>query len=469
MDKNIPDSWCPLPWTHISIKNNGYYRICCHSNVGLEQGVLKDSKQKNLHISKTRWENVINSNRMKTVRKNMLKGEWSKECIRCKKEFEIGKKSRNLYERENLTQEIEPENYPHYLKTKQLTKEDGSISFTDFPISYLDIRFGNLCNLKCLMCGPTDSNKWYHDYYQVWKEDYFMDSGNKIKIKKTNGSWKTEKKIYNWSEDTQLWTQIEKNLYSFRKIFIVGGEPLLIKSHYDFLKKCIKKNVAHKLTIEYNSNITEMPDKAWELWKHFKSVRFSISIDGFGKVNELIRYPSQWNTVKKNLDRFDTVGKPFKIIITPSISVLNIWHLPLLIEYIMKQNYRTIGHFFSPLLTPHPVYKPNHLNINILEESFKEKIVEHFESYKEKIIKYKWQTHYGDSKTYSWKSKIYSAVNILDQYIKYMYKSSLLKEDLLKDRKNFIQFMDKLDQIRNTNWKETLPELYEHTLIWRKY
>ena len=193
-NKLAPDSWCPLPWTHISIKNNGSYRVCCHSNTSLGQGILKNKNQKYLHISKAKWEEVMNSDSMKTIRKNMLKGKWSKECIRCKREFEIGMHSRNLYERKNLAVSIEPENYPNYMKTKQLTQKDGSISFKDFPISYLDIRFGNLCNLKCIMCGPTDSSKWYGDYYQLWKINYFKDHGNIIKLKKINGAWKTEKK-----------------------------------------------------------------------------------------------------------------------------------------------------------------------------------------------------------------------------------------------------------------------------------
>ena len=199
------------------------------------------------------------------------------------------------------------------MKTKQLTQEDGSISFKDFPISYLDIRFGNLCNLKCMMCGPTDSNKWYDDYYQLWKKNYFTDHGNTIKLKKINDSWRTEKNIYNWSEDPQLWSQIEKHIHTFRTIYIAGGEPLLIKSHYDFLKKCIEKNVSHKLTIEYNSNTTKIPRKAWTLWKHFKTITFHISLDGFGKVNDLIRYPSQWKKIKKNLDHFNKIEDSFNI------------------------------------------------------------------------------------------------------------------------------------------------------------
>ena len=108
-----------------------------------------------------------------------------------------------------------------------------------------------------------------------------------------------KKNVYNWSDDPQLWTQIEKHIHTLRRVYIVGGEPLLIKSHYEFLKKCIEQNVSHKLNIEYNSNITEIPNKVWSLWRQFKNITFHISLDGFGKVNDLIRYPSQWEKIKK--------------------------------------------------------------------------------------------------------------------------------------------------------------------------
>ena len=49
-NKGAPDSWCPLPWSHISIKGNGVYRLCCHSNVSGNHGVLRDKNQNPFHI-----------------------------------------------------------------------------------------------------------------------------------------------------------------------------------------------------------------------------------------------------------------------------------------------------------------------------------------------------------------------------------------------------------------------------------
>ena len=468
LNEGAPVSWCPLPWSHFNIRSSGFYRLCCHSNSSPGQGLLRDHNQKLFHISSANWDQVMNSQTMKSVRKNMLRGKWSKECIRCQREFESGMNARNMYERTTLADLIELENYPHYTKAKAKTKEDGSISAQDFPISFLDIRFGNLCNLKCIMCGPTDSSKWNEDYYQLTGRDYFNDSGTKIQLYKKNNTWKTEKNIYNWSDNPYFWGQMEKHIKNLRKIYIVGGEPLLIKAHYDFLQKCVDESIAQKVELEYNSNVTELPRRAWAIWKHFKVVKISASLDGWGKINDFIRYPSQWSKLKENLNQFNTVEGCFSISFAFSVSVLNIWHFPVFIEKLMEWNFKRSDEFYSPLFTPHPVHMPKHLNVNILGDDFKEKIIERFDFFNKKISEFNWQEKYGKSYGYNWKTKINKVDRVLNSYKKYIYKIKFSETDLKKYRKYFISYMDKLDEIRGTQWPKVLPELYANTLSWRE-
>jgi len=465
-DQEPPSAWCPLPWSHINIRSSGTYRICCHSNTSPTQGVLKDKNKKALHVLSTNLEDAINSETMKSLRKNMLEGKWSKECVRCQREFETGMNSRNMYERRTLS-DLVKDNYPHYLKTKEKTKKDGSIDLKDFPLLFLDARFGNLCNLKCIMCGPADSNQWYQDHQQLTGEDYFYDSGTKIQLYEKNKTWKAVNNIYNWSDQATFWQDIEKYIGKLRKLYIVGGEPFLIKNHFDFLEKCIEKSVASQMELEYNSNISFIPERAWSLWKSFKIVKIAASLDGWGAVNDLIRYPSQWSQLKKNLDRFNRAEGSFSLSFAPSISVLNVWHLPEFIQKLMEWNFKRCDKFYSPLFTPHPVHKPLHLNINILEDSFKKQIIERFDIYKQKISRFDWQANYGNSHACSWETKIKKVSRVLESYKKYLYKVQFSKEKLKDRRKHFIYSMDKLDQIRKTQWGKTLPELYENTKPWR--
>ena len=468
-DKSAPNSWCPLPWTHIAVQTNGFYRLCCYtysSGAPGNYGVLRDNNKRNSHISTSEWEDLLNNEQMKSIRKTMLKGQWPKECIRCQNENKAQIESHNFEQRKKLAKF---ETYPNYLKAKAKTQKDGSISLKDFPISYLDIRFGNLCNLKCVMCNPSSSSKWFEDWQFLTDQTEFNDTGESIQIKKINGKWNTEKNIYNWSEDPLFWSQIEKHISNVNLIYFAGGEPLLIKSHLNLLEKCIEKNTAEKTHLSYSSNITYIPDKVWNLWKHFKSVLIVASLDGLGKVNDLIRHPSQWNQIEKNILKLDR-AENLKISVNTTISSLNIWHIPQFIQYIMQSNYKRIdAHIGRPTLFHlNFLDGPKFLTLSILEDNFKEKIMKHFKTYQNKFSHFDWLTHYGESRLYSWEEKIKSANQILNQCIKFLYHNYMSEEELLKNRKRFIGYMDKLDQIRNTSWAEVLPELYENTVGWRK-
>ena len=448
-NKEAPASWCVLPWSHIDTTNEGTYRMCCYSH-----DVLKDEKNNPFHVTQANWEKVINSESMKSVRKNMLRGHWSEECKRCKLEYESGMFSKNLFERSNMAKDVEMEHYPSYLKAKKNTGSDGSISSKKFPIFHFALRFGNLCNLKCVMCGPPNSSKWFDDYQALFKERFYQKE--------------LETNVFNWNDNPYFWSQVEKHMSHFRRIYISGGEPLLIKSHYEFLRKCIKTDLAGKLTIKYNSNITRIPKIAWRLWKHFKLIKIGASVDGLSEINDFIRYPSQWNQIEKNLRKLNKTEGNFDLNIRTTVSVLNIWHLPEFIEYIMKANYKNINNKNMSVLQLHPVHAPEYLNIKILEDSFKRKISEHFEQYKIKISQFDWQSSYGSSNGFSWEQKVKRTCQILDNFIRYMNHDMQFSEKKLnKLRKKFIYFLDRLDELRNTNWPKVFPELHESTLKWR--
>ena len=446
MNKGAPASFCPLPWSRITIKTDGIHRICCNSCLEPEKGILRDKQQKSSHVSLAKWKNIMNSDKIKSVRRTILEGKWPKECIVCKKEYGSRGVSENVNRQKSLAKKIDSKNYPSYKKAKKLTKTDGSISVKDFPISNLDVRLGNLCNLKCITCGPRNSNNWYDDHLALYETPH-----------------PSIKRNHDWSEESNFWNEAEKNIYTLREIYFAGGEPLLIKAHYNFLQKCINKGISKKLTIRYNSNITYIPDKVKNLWANFKLIILCVSLDGLNEVNELIRYPSKWNQIEKNLNQLNQLQISLGLSIVPTVSVLNIWHLPAFTEYILKKNYRKVSD-----ITPSFVHEPSHLNINILEESFKEEITNHFLNYKKKISVFDWQSKYGDSHLISWEEKIKNVCKIIDGQIEYMHKIKFSKEELTELRKSFIYFMDTLDKLRKTNWPEILPTLYKNTFEWRK-
>jgi hypothetical protein len=91
---------------------------------------------------------------------------------------------------------------------KSKTKDDGSIDTEDFPVVYYDLRFGNFCNLKCRMCGPTDSSAWYDDWIKLTGTNKFKDTSGIMEI--------VDNKVaaFNWPEYEPFWEQLEANIHN---------------------------------------------------------------------------------------------------------------------------------------------------------------------------------------------------------------------------------------------------------------
>ena len=160
------DTFCILPWIHLSTRPDGSMRVCCTANAsavgptndkkyGGQVGVLKtdDGKPNNLNVSdfQTAW----NSNYMKNVRLQMLNGEKPPSCLKCYKEEEAGHNSKRMWETAYWEKRVDLDQ----IITE--TNEDGSVPP---QVHYIDLRFGTKCNLACVMCSPHDSSMWIKDW-----------------------------------------------------------------------------------------------------------------------------------------------------------------------------------------------------------------------------------------------------------------------------------------------------------------
>lgn len=375
----MSNSYCPLPWIGVSTRSTGDLRVCCQSDSSKPKGsILKDDGQ-NFNISTDGLKTFRNSKILKEVRKTILLGNSPDMCSRCVKEEAAGFNSNRIYMNENWNTEFS------FNDAIANTSDDGSIDENIVPIKYADLRLGNLCNLKCRMCGPTDSSSWYDDYLKISNSNVITDnSGNMIKIiTNSDKKAKLEIDIYNWHENPEFWKNLENHISELKHIFIIGGEPLLIDNHYTFLEKCISSGYADKIYIEIMSNITNIPNKAWKLWEHFKLIQISPSIDGVGELNNYIRYPSKWTQIEKNLSKLVTTKGNFRIVISPTILSLNLLHLPELMMW-------KFTNFPNTKLNSHLLHWPMHYNIKIFPPSSKIFITNYFEecklNYKDRIM-----------------------------------------------------------------------------------
>lgn len=424
--------FCPIPWIAQAIRNNGDIRVCCQANQGPDRGLIRKGDGSIYNAAVDNLVDCRNAQKMKDIRLSILNNQWHSDCIRCEREENSNIRARCTYETELWNHHFTEKD------ARQLTKSDGSIDPKEVPLVYYDLRFGNKCNLKCRSCGPTDSSSWYEDQVKVWGETTYYDTTEQVELIQVNGKYQPKHDIYNWYKSNKFWDHLHKEIPNIRHVYMVGGEPLLINEQFDFLKRCIDSGYSNNIAIEYNSNIVSIPKQAWDLWKHFRAIKIGASIDGIGKVNDYIRYPSKWKVIERNLKRFDNAEGNFQIWMAVTVQALNILHLPELFQWKINQNFKRVNPAeWQPVVTLHPLHSPHFLNAKVLPLDVKKEISKKFESYN--------FTKHNDH-----------ARKLLQQYSNFMFQ-----EDYSHLLEKFWEYNIKLDEIRGQSLKESIPELYE--------
>lgn len=369
----MADTFCPIPWIFQAARANGDLRVCCQANVTKNRGVIRHTNGNAYNAGIDDLDEARNAELMREMRLNMLNGVWNSECGRCLSEEQSGLNSRRQYEQEQWNYTID--------QARNETLEDGSIDVNKTPVKYYDLRFGNFCNLKCRMCGPTDSNAWYDDWIKLTGSNFFKETSGDVEIKEVNG--KLCASDYDWPNHEPFWEYLEKHINNIRHIYFAGGEPMLIDRHYDFLQKCIDQDNAKDIIIEYNTNMSTLPPRVAKLWEQFKQVRVGASIDGYGKVIEYQRYPAKWDKIYKNLKSLDSM--PSNVIgwLAFTVTAYNVNHMIDFMKWkLTESGFNKINSTKRrPVITHHVAHHPQHLNIRVLPDDAKQKLTKRFDEF----------------------------------------------------------------------------------------
>jgi len=142
---------------------------------------------------------------------------------------------------------------------------------------------------------------------------------------------------YDWIDSPELLKDFEAKASHLEHIHFAGGEPLLVPQMSLVLQKCIESGNAANIVVTYNTNLTILPMKILELWKHFKGVKILASIDAIGDLNYYIRYPAKWEQIEKNLKFIEQHHKEFNILecmISTTVQALNVTRLGEIYDYL---------------------------------------------------------------------------------------------------------------------------------------
>lgn len=327
----------------------------------------------------------------------MLNGIESPHCSACY----TSEKATGFSARQDFNKQ-----YEKYEFLTKFTHSDGYLEKMD--LKYLDVRWSNICNLKCRTCNATFSSSWAKEDGD--KNVYIFAGGN---------------------SNDDLYKQFEPHFENIEEFYFAGGEPLLTDKHYDILERLIQLGKTD-VKLRYNTNLSRLGFKnknVLDLWKQFDNIQIFGSLDHYGKKAEYIREGTDWQKVEQNIRAIKNDTPHIELNTGTVVSVLNIHTLTDFYDYMIKNN--LVDSEYDPVM--YSIIEPEFYNFTVLNDRLKEKTIKKLE-------------------TRNFNNKINAKIDDLI--------STLEQTDYDHENRNmFLQQTAKYDKIRNRNFWTLFPEL----------
>lgn len=270
----------------------------------------------------------------------------------------------------------------------------------NFTLKHVDLRWTNSCNQACVYCMPEYSSKWAQEL------------GVKVK---SNKEARDEVKKF-----------VFENIENLENVYLAGGEPMLMKENFEFLKLLKEKNP--ECTVRVNTNLSTTQTGIFELLCDFENVHWTVSIEAIEKEYEYIRHLGKWSDFTKNLDVLTTLKH--KISFNMLHFILNYKSIHDCVDFLQSKGFHDNSFIIGP------VSGPSWLNIMNLPErmldSIKQKLQEKLNGNPQGYLKNSYQ-------------------NLLKYYTDTQWQ---------KNMKGFYYNIGKMDQRRKLDSKNVFHDLF---------
>jgi MoaA/NifB/PqqE/SkfB family radical SAM enzyme len=291
------DKFCILPWVSLEASPIGTVRPCC-----LADDELLDNAGEKFNLQTASFTAIQNSKSMRDLRRQFLDGKQPQTCRKCWNEERSGRTSKRMHTLDRLKH--------------MLPEQDWTIDAK--PLMFLDLKLGNICNLKCRICGSWSSSQFATEELNDLHPDADKKSTHAYQMLRA-GAWPRE--------NQKFWNEINTVVDQIRYIEFTGGEPFMIQEHFAMLQGIVDRGIAHQVEIHYNTNGTQYPEQAIEIWKHFKTVEIAFSVDDLGARFEYQRSNAVWAEVETNIQRFRELRIQYPNIQLQCCSTVNIFNV----------------------------------------------------------------------------------------------------------------------------------------------
>lgn len=385
---------CSYPFNSLYNLPGGNYGPCCWA------------KKSQFGPQDTLPFDYFDSEEFKRLRREMLLGEKTdflkSICYQCYK----------LEEESNASPR---QRFPIEETVLKNFNSDGSLKKTNNRFFNLTINiFGSYCNLECYEChsfNSTSRNSRLKELGPKWTSmDPFKLSENVILDK---------------IQFDKIINQIIEYSNNILSISLIGGEPMLMKSHFYLLDELIKCEQSKNIKLSYVSNMTLMNLELMEKYfDNFSGVNIQWSVDALDDRNGWLRYPTDWNSTVKNVfevrDYLKATGKG-KITSTITPSLLSITTLRKTVNWLHLRGLSSPKKYIFNVIN-----EPKILRSRNLPDEIKEKIG--------MSVKSICEFQYND----------------------------LMQERSEEDFQLAIKYCDDLDKSRGTDWRSTFPEIAKY-------
>jgi MoaA/NifB/PqqE/SkfB family radical SAM enzyme len=316
-----------------------------HEEITDEQGQVYD-------LNKTDLETVYKSPYMQRLRQAFRAGEKPATCNRCWDEEAAGRISKRMNSRLRLKDQYE--------------QVDWSNDNPD-QLWFVDLKLGNICNLKCRICGSWSSSKWAAE-----EMAYVRAAGKDPKAHQAY-QWL---KQGNWPrETTTFWDNMRSLLPNIQYLEFTGGEPWLIREHFDLLEYAAQAGYSKNIDIHYNTNATVVPDD-WSVWEKFGRVDIAFSIDNVGDRFEYERYGADWEKANNIIDYIHILKNSACPNITTqlcfTVNIQNVYYLDELLAWADTKPFGSV--YFNMM------HGPEHMSIQYMTPAAKEMVLNKLKS-----------------------------------------------------------------------------------------
>lgn len=386
------DTYCVLPFISIATDTQGDIVPCCMFS---EKITKTDGTPYNL--GKDSLTDIRNS--LNDIKNKMLRGEKVSGCETCYKAEMNGGTS-----------------------YRQTASKKHKISTN---VTHTDIRFGNTCNLSCRSCHPIASSSLANEFNDLHNRGH------------TEFQYTFYAPTQQWYTTDVFEENIQELLKTVTYVYLTGGESTLIKKNIWILEQLVESNRANEVTIEVSSNVSIYNPKFYDMLPSFKQVLFQISVDGFGRLQEYMRYPSDWRKIDDTINRLLALGSNIVLIATPVIQIYNLNKLTDLYSYFESKNQELNRQ--AIYLSGIDLTEPSYLDIVYLPTYYKKECYE-------RLI--------------TWKNEYMKSNDIaLDGVIKIIEAKSLQEVDYTENLSKFTRYTELLDKNRNMKLEDYNIEL----------